>query len=189
VGEADKAMDSLVLNNAGQINWGGGRWLADYEGGYTGVQLTNLATGLIDIQTDAQFTAANYQYGNSFLLHNAGTIRKSAGPGVTTFTSGVICTNTGLVDLASGTIVFEGGLDNQGEIRGWGRLAPLGWRPDGFWLRLSGVRNATYELQFSTDLTRWEFLLTTNAPSDRFDLLDPTTDPGPKRFYRARAKP
>lgn len=93
------------LTNAGTVNWtGGGIGVGNSGGAYNGV-IRNQPGGLFLIQCDQGLGADAYGAPEVFL--NAGTVRKTAGLGTTTFSLGF--TNTGVVDAESGTIQFQAG--------------------------------------------------------------------------------
>src|ERR1039458_9566196 len=93
------------LTNSGSVVWSGsGQLDLLYQPSsfYYGA-IYNLAGGLFDIQTDARLY---YASGNE-VFDNAGTLRKSAGGGITYFYPQL--NNTGMVDVESGTLAFEKG--------------------------------------------------------------------------------
>ncbi len=95
-----------ALTNTGTIHWSGsGSSITVYNnhGSYTGA-VRNQAGALLDIQNDLPFSSAGFGFE---FFQNAGTVRKSAGTGATTFS--IAFTNTGTVDAQSGTIQFTGG--------------------------------------------------------------------------------
>jgi hypothetical protein len=74
------------------------------------------------------------------------------------------------------------------EVRASGglvRVQPKMRSPGQFELRVSGQTGQTYTIQYSTDLRNWFPLVTTNAPSDSFDVVDVTASDA-ARFYRVR---
>jgi hypothetical protein len=94
------------LTNSGTINWSGpssSLFLYNNHAVYNGV-IYNQATGLFNLQNDQSFNCGCYGFE---VFNNAGTVRKTAGTGVSTF--GITFTNTGTVDAQSGTIHFTGG--------------------------------------------------------------------------------
>ncbi len=92
------------LTNSGTVNWSGaGLTVYNNNALYTGI-IYNRASGLFSIQSDQ--TLASGGYGFEY-FRNLGSVRKSAGLGVTSF--GLAFTNAGLVDAQSGTIRFAGG--------------------------------------------------------------------------------
>lgn len=91
-----------VLNNAATATMLGG--LAVNPGG----GINNLATGVWDIQVDGNIT------GSTLVFNNAGTLAKTAGAGTATIGSGNAAnrptiTNTGTVEVRSGTLTFSWG--------------------------------------------------------------------------------
>jgi hypothetical protein len=92
------------LTNLGTINWSGGALsLANNAGIYTCV-IYNQPGALFNIQNDQTMASAGYGL-ESFI--NSGTVRKSAGLGISTFN--VAFTNSGTVDAQTGTIQFGSG--------------------------------------------------------------------------------
>ena len=57
-----------------------------------------------------------------------------------------------------------------------------------FQLRLTGVSNQNYTIQYSTTLTNWISFLTNNSPSNSFNILDSNATNG-SRYYRALVGP
>ena len=102
-GSATKTLSAALTNaSGGTIHWSGPGDLQLYNNGgspYNGA-IHNLAGGLFDIQNDQSVASA---YGPEF-FDNAGTLRKSAGSGTTTFSLSL--TNTGTVEADAGTLVF-----------------------------------------------------------------------------------
>lgn len=80
----------------------------------SGAQLVN--NGLVDLQSDG---AMAYNGGTAVAFSNAGTVVKSAGAGVYNL-SGVNFSNTGTVDVASGTIQLPSNFTNNGILMGDG---------------------------------------------------------------------
>ncbi|HEV2692869.1 MAG TPA: hypothetical protein VG347_08220 [Verrucomicrobiae bacterium] len=100
-----------ALTNAGTVNWTGSGQLYLYNNNsptYSGA-VYNQSGGLFDLQSEAPMTGA---FGFEFFV-NAGTFRKDAGTGSSTVAPAF--RNTGLVTMASGTLVLNGGgtLDGQ----------------------------------------------------------------------------
>ena len=92
------------LTNAGTVNWSGSTLvLANNASGHTGA-IYNQPGGLFDLQSDQAVSSAGY---NHEFFSNAGTVRKTAGLGISSFN--IAFTNTGTVDAQSGTIQFGGG--------------------------------------------------------------------------------
>ncbi|HVY69948.1 MAG TPA: S8 family peptidase, partial [Verrucomicrobiae bacterium] len=58
-----------------------------------------------------------------------------------------------------------------------------------FQFTLQGARGRTYQLEFSPNLSNWQTLLLTNAPSAQLTVTDPSPPVNAPRFYRARALP
>ena len=74
------------------------------------------------------------------------------------------------------------------EVRAAGglvRVEPKMRNPGQFELRVLGQTGQTYTIQYSTDLRNWFSLITTNAPSNAFDVMDSTASDA-ARFYRVR---
>jgi hypothetical protein len=55
-----------------------------------------------------------------------------------------------------------------------------------FQFLLNGLVSQSYTVEFSTTLTNWNTLLTTNAPGSSFQIIDPNATAG-YRFYRVRS--
>jgi uncharacterized repeat protein (TIGR03803 family) len=95
-----------ALTNGGTVNWlGGDVHLDTCDFGGAAGPVVNLAGGVWNIQCDQRldyYCAAN---GNGFV--NAGTVRKLAGSGITSFY--VPFNNTGTVQAQSGIISLQGG--------------------------------------------------------------------------------
>ena len=85
-----------TLNNASTANWTSASGLGMRTG--TGSVINN--TGTWDAQTDGA-AIINY-YGGATTFNNSGTFKKSAGTGTTSIT--IAFTNTGTVDVQSGTL-------------------------------------------------------------------------------------
>jgi hypothetical protein len=97
-GGSDHNMPNCIVTNLGTVAWTGGR----IRGGSTSIY--NL--GLWDAQSDQ---VINNDYGgNGTLFSNAGTLRKSAGTGATSLLGGVSIGSTGVLDVQSGAIAFQG---------------------------------------------------------------------------------
>jgi hypothetical protein len=56
--------------------------------------------------------------------------------------------------------------------------------PQQFSFRVTGVSGQSYTAQYSTDLTNWTDLYTTNAPDSAFFVADPKA--AGARFYRLK---
>ena len=86
----------MTWTGAGNLNMGGNN----------GAIFNNLADGLFDAQNDASII---YIGGVLPTFNNAGTFRKSAGTGTTTFGTNVTFTNAGRVESQAGILNFAGG--------------------------------------------------------------------------------
>jgi HYR domain/Immunoglobulin domain/Immunoglobulin I-set domain len=65
-------------------------------------------------------------------------------------------------------------------------LTVLGTLPDGsVRLQVAGRPEMNCEIQVSSNLTQWQTLFTTNAPTGTFEFVDPSTANPKTRFYRA----
>ena len=115
-GSADKTLRRCQVNNAGTIAWSGtGQLIGAVDGYSQSVLITNLVGGLFDIQTDANLGFVDPGYGiASYVLHNAGTLRKSAGTGTNSFISPLAFINHGTVDLQQGGLQFPNGFTSSG---------------------------------------------------------------------------
>jgi hypothetical protein len=92
-----------VLTNAGTVNWAGtGNLQLSRASGNGNGGIVNLVGGLFNVQNDQTIATI---YGDEY-FNNAGTFRKSAG---TNTTVNVIFNNSGVVDVESGTVTFNGG--------------------------------------------------------------------------------
>ncbi|NCO36038.1 MAG: hypothetical protein AUJ92_17565 [Armatimonadetes bacterium CG2_30_59_28] len=99
-GNTDRLFQSRTINNLGTTTWTGtGRILGEY-----GAVFNNQSGGVFDIQNDVEFQS-NYSTQPTF--NNAGTLKKSAGTGTSTFS--VKVNNTGTVVAQTGTLEFAGG--------------------------------------------------------------------------------
>ena len=98
-----------ALTNAGTINWSNSLtwYVYNNNANYNGA-VFNLATGLLNIQSDAGINGGYC----CPLFNNAGTITKGANTGTTTFNLGF--TNSGVVTALKGNIVFNSGGDIDG---------------------------------------------------------------------------
>ena len=90
-GSAIKVLNQRTVNNGGTVTWTG----SGYLNSGAGAVFNNPAGRLFDVQNDSQI------YGQ-VTINNAGTFRKSAGPGTTYI--GVALNNTGTVEVESGTL-------------------------------------------------------------------------------------
>jgi hypothetical protein len=94
-----------TLENSGTVLWTG-------AGGIGMGIITNRAGGLFDVRNAASFSflAAGAR------LDNAGTFRKSANSGTTTFGSAVTFNNSGTVEIQTGTLLCNGSFTNNGAV-------------------------------------------------------------------------
>jgi hypothetical protein len=114
-GTASKTLLRSKLSNAGTITWTGSGHLIGMMDGYNqAVLITNLAGGLFDIQTDSNIGYSESGHGMLYVLHNAGTLRKSAGTGVNTFDSHLAMVNSGTIALQQGGLAFPNGFNSSG---------------------------------------------------------------------------
>ncbi len=95
----DKNFSGASFTNHGTVVWGSGE-----RAGFVGSAVINL--GLWDLQADANLT---YVGGGASTFANAGTFRKSAGPGSAVIGNNIVFSNSGVIDAQSGTIDFAGG--------------------------------------------------------------------------------
>jgi hypothetical protein len=105
-----------MINNAGTITWtGAGQLIGAVDGYSQSVLITNLVGGLFDIQTDANLGYSDSGYGiAAYVFHNAGILRKSAGPGTNGFDSHLAFINDGTVELQQGGLQFPNGFSSGG---------------------------------------------------------------------------
>jgi hypothetical protein len=101
--------DGLVLTNYGTVNWTN---TTIYSHGSNNAQIYNY--GLWNAQSDNTFQGA--YGGGTTLFDNFGTFLKSGNTGTTTLDSGVVFNNTGMVNVASGTLEIGGGASSGGEF-------------------------------------------------------------------------
>ena len=97
------------LTSSGTIRWTSGDTLY-----FTGAGATLRNDGLFDIQADMR--VRDFSPGGTALLDNAGTLRKSAGTGVTAIEAAFV--NTGAVEVLTGTIAVPDSFRNTGIMRG-----------------------------------------------------------------------
>jgi hypothetical protein len=111
-----KALLHSTLNNEGTIQWtDAGSFGAISTGNQSDTVITNQPGGVFDIQTDAAFfydSSGGFHF--PFVLHNAGTLRKSAGSGTNVFIDRLIFGNYGQVALDQGAFSFQCGFTNNG---------------------------------------------------------------------------
>ena len=147
-GPADKAFTRTTINNAGTVIWTGtGQMIGALDGYSQSLLLTNLADGLFDIQNDTAFGYSDPGFGGAaYVFHNAGTMRKSAGVGATTFAAQSTFVNSGSILIEQGTILFPG-FHNDGSLAvqsGAAATFPLGFVNNGsFNLAGNALANST----------------------------------------------
>jgi uncharacterized repeat protein (TIGR01451 family) len=95
-GAGTRIVDGITLNNSGTVNWSGANNLSITNSGV----INNLAGGLFNVTNDQLVYFHCCTAGQAF--NNAGTFRKSTATGTTAF-SGIGFTNSGTVDVQSGT--------------------------------------------------------------------------------------
>jgi hypothetical protein len=98
---------SWALENGGniQVYGAGGIGLA------SGAVITNRTGALVEIQRAAKI---RYLTGAPVRFDNAGTFRKSVDPGTNTIDTSVSFNNYGLLEVQTGTLLFNGDLTNSG---------------------------------------------------------------------------
>jgi hypothetical protein len=96
-GAGTRIVDGITLNNSGTANWSGANNLSIINSGL----INNLAGGLFNVTNDQLVYVNCCTAGQAF--NNAGTFRKSSATGTTAF-SGIGFTNSGTVDVQSGTL-------------------------------------------------------------------------------------
>ena len=102
------SLTGRTLENGGTMHWTG----TGNIGMNSGAVITNRTGALFDVQNVAAF---NFASGiNRF--DNAGTFRKSANAGTTTFASGVNLNNYGSVEIQAGTLLCNGSFTNNGAV-------------------------------------------------------------------------
>jgi hypothetical protein len=103
-GAGSKILDAHRLDLRGNTTWTGVGNLVSLNGAL----IDNRAGALFEVQTDAGFTYGGN--GAALVFNNAGTLRKSAGTGVTIFDGSF--TNVGSLEANSGVLSFMGGTVN-----------------------------------------------------------------------------
>ena len=103
-GNGFRCLRGRTIENAGTMVWTGSGLLAGSSGA-----ISNLVGGLFDIQNDSLYYFYDIYGGSPPAFNNAGVLRKSGGTGTTTF-DGVIFSNTGTVEVDSGTLSLRGGV-------------------------------------------------------------------------------
>jgi hypothetical protein len=132
-GNADKVLNDRTLDNAGTATWTGGDIMLGAEAFWN-----NLADSVLDIRTDHSFVSQG-GFGSSGFITNAGTVRKSAGTGVSAFGVYLRFDSAGTVDVASGTLSIEGGGAGSGQFT----------TEQGGTLRLGQIPNTLPSYQFT----------------------------------------
>ncbi len=104
-GDQDKFLNDASITNYGTIRWSGqGAIQANDDPGMSAIPaIVNMAGGVFEILSDARLSFYPGNPSSIFLFHNAGTVRKLGGPGMTTFEN-VLFENTGLVDIQQGIL-------------------------------------------------------------------------------------
>ena len=103
VGPAEKLLDGGSVTNLGTIIWGGtGNWRMA-----GGAAINNLAGGTFEIQSDASMSIGGGDGNGTFI--NAGLVRKATGAGTTSIGGGQgpSFTNSGTIDVTTGTLAFQ----------------------------------------------------------------------------------
>jgi hypothetical protein len=111
-GSSSFRLVGCALTNWGTVTWHGGNWIIDYDGANYLGSVWNQPGGLIDIRCD-QVISGLYTAGGQ--VHNAGTIRKSAGTGTTAFHP--YLANSGRVEARQGNLNFQNGSDVGGTFQ------------------------------------------------------------------------
>jgi hypothetical protein len=103
------------LTNAGTVNWSGSTLTVYNNAGvYTGA-IYNQSGGFFILQSDQSLSSANYGFE---VFSNAGTIRKTAGLGTSSF--GLAFANAGTLDAQSGIIRIAGPYTQTGGTMNFG---------------------------------------------------------------------
>ncbi len=112
---------STDVRNAGILNWSSG------DIGLDSTKFTNQASGTFNISADATLGSA----GTFSTVANAGILNKSAAAGTTTIINPF--TNTGQININSGTLLFNGGITSSGPVTvADGATLKLGWGTQAF---------------------------------------------------------
>ena len=99
-------LNTRILENDGTVLWtGAGSMVLNF-----GSVITNRAGALFEVQNASSLQAS---VGVS-RFDNVGTFRKSGGAGATTFGTGMILNNSGLVEIQIGTLTLAGHVTNSG---------------------------------------------------------------------------
>jgi len=110
-GAADKVLQR-TLNNSGTVTWTAGRiW------GNNGAAFNNLAGGVFEAQSEAQFFYNScYGCGSAPVINNAGTIRKTATAGGSTELN-IYVSNSALMNVLAGRLAVNGGIGGNGTVQ------------------------------------------------------------------------
>jgi len=95
-------LPNCTLTNSGTVAWSSGH----IRGGGGTTSINNL--GLWDCQSDQTFDNSSYGGNVNFINSGTGTLRKSAGTGVTLLASGLFLGNSGTLDSQTGTLSLLG---------------------------------------------------------------------------------
>ncbi len=98
-GTDDKVLDSRQINNAGTATWTGSGLISVYS--YSARSVIN-NSGLFEVRSDSQLNAEYAYDGSTF--NNSGTFRKTASNGTTSLRGVLTFSNTGTVEVQSGTL-------------------------------------------------------------------------------------
>lgn len=111
---------TTFLCNVGTMNLASGNLLINYCG-YNYGGISNAAGGLINIEHDANIDVSQNQFGLCPPpFYNAGTIRKTAGTGVSYLFPPINNYGSGIIDAQSGAISFNGGGNLDGTLQSEG---------------------------------------------------------------------
>ena len=118
LGGADKLLTAVTLNNAGLIRWQDtGRLIASFTGFGQSVLITNLLGGEWSILTDTNLLFSTPGVGGEFFhIQNAGTLRKTTGPGTTALEGPIQFRNAGLVAVDQGQLRFQQPITSEGRF-------------------------------------------------------------------------
>lgn len=109
-GAAEKVLSGGSIINNGAVNWGGSGPFA-----MSGGVISNRIGAVFNILSDTNFSL---RVGGGFArFDNAGVVRKSGTPGSTVFGSATEFNNYGVVEIQSGTLIWRGGLAQNGTVR------------------------------------------------------------------------
>ncbi|MCL4179349.1 MAG: hypothetical protein KJ072_16605 [Verrucomicrobia bacterium] len=194
LGDTDKVLTQWTLNNGGLIRWqDAGRLIGSFTGFGQSVLITNLASGLFQVESDADLLLSSPGHGGELMrFSNAGDLVKLGGSATNSFI-GVPTFNSGTMVVATGALDFPAGLSNEGLIIGSARIEfspPAVFPPtEPLTLILHGISGLKYRVEASVDLATWEEIALTNALASTFQLLDPGAVGATVRCYRATVAP